>query len=140
MGIHTDIEVVLDHDVEVRDTMNKYDKIDQIKFYSDSENVEIIRPTIEIISHLQSRIKYIPAAPFCYKIRNNMIESFQGIPNLYRFDTIWDAIRFLSNDQRIFYLSKVVHTKGCGYNVFCLSQNNLQACREDKIDSILRRI
>lgn len=136
MGVFNHNEIILHHDVEVRDTMNHYDKIDQIKTCHESDGVEIVRPTIEIINHLQYRIKYISSVATCYLIRNNRLESTRGIPNKYIFKGIWEIVQFLSNDQKIFYLSKVVyHNKE--YHVYALCKNNLQAYRNEKIDIIL---
>ena len=142
MGFIFDKSFVMDPDVHMGTLLSKEGKISIIKEeYRDTHNVEIINPTIDIINYFRDRIKYLPPTTICSAIRNNHLERWNQLPNLYEYLNREEVIKHLEDKTKIYYLSKVVKMRrmlspGYLWKLYVYEKSDIQNQRNNKLTQL----
>lgn len=125
--------IILNHDVEFKNI-----KFDQFLSNISNYSLEVSKPTIDITYLLRGKINYIMPISIGCVIRNNRLETFNVLPNLYRYQSFDEVIKHLSDDSKDYFLVKVERTQF--YNLYVVERSRLAQHRDEKIDQILHGI
>lgn len=125
--------IIWDHDVEFKNL-----KVDHFLTNLSSYSLKVSKPTADISYLLRGKINYIMPASIGCVIRNNRLETFNVLPNLYRYQSFDEVIKHLSDDSKDYFLVKV--ERGQFYNLYVVERIRLAKQRDEKIDKILHGI
>lgn len=145
MGFIGTHNIILNSDMKIDEssTMSYKNKIIDISTYKESENIEIIRPTIMICEYFKEKIEYIIASPRAYTIRSGRLYVYALFTNLYEFTSEDDMIKHLSDDNKDFYLSKVIkynYVHNTIWKLYVAEIDNKSSVRNKKIDLVLNNL
>jgi hypothetical protein len=133
------LTTLLNHDVSIdlRSKMTWSQKIDDISSYLENPDFEVINPTRKVCEYFKDKIGYcLPSSTF-YVIDNGRLEVFNQPLNCLDFHNYDDLIKYLSDEKKTIYVSKITLNSGRIYKAFICEIDNLPNIRNLKIENIL---
>jgi hypothetical protein len=129
---------LLNHDVSInpRSKMTWSQKIDDISSYLENPDFEVINPTVKICEYFKDKIGYcLPSSSF-FVIDNSRLEIFNQPLNCLDFYNYDDLIKYLSDEKKTIYVSKITLNFGRIYKAFIYEIDNLPNIRNHKLEKI----
>jgi hypothetical protein len=131
---------LLNYDVSIhpRNQMSWKQKIDDISSYrEDVDGFEVRNPTKKVCEYFKDKIGYcLPSSTF-YVIDNGRLEIFSQMLNCLEFYNYDDLIKYLGDERKKIYVSKITLNFGRIYKAFIYEIDNLSNIRNLKIENIL---
>jgi hypothetical protein len=131
---------LLNCDVSInhRCQMSWKQKIDDISSYLENPDFEVINPTRKVCEHFKDKIGYcLPSSTF-YVIDNGRLEVFNQPLNCLNFHNYDDLIKYLSDERKRIYVSKITLNFGRIYKAFIYEIDDLLNIRNSKLEEILK--
>ena len=131
---------LLNYDVSIhpRNQMSWKQKIDDISSYREDVDGFVVRnPTKKVCEYFKDKIGYcLPSSTF-YVIDNGRLEIFSQMLNCLEFYNYDDLIKYLGDERKKIYVSKITLNFGRIYKAFIYEIDNLSNIRNLKIENIL---
>jgi hypothetical protein len=131
---------LLNYDVSIhpRNQMSWKQKIDDISSYrEDVDGFEVRNPTKKVCEYFKDKIGYcLPSSTF-YVIDNGRLEIFSQMLNCLEFYNYDDLIKYLGDERKKIYVSKITLNFGRIYKAFIYEIDDLPNIRNLKIENIL---
>jgi hypothetical protein len=130
---------LLNYDVSIdkRSQMTWSQKIDDISSYSERDGFEVINPTRKVCEHFKDKIGYcLPSSKF-WVIDNGRLEVFNQPLNCLEFYNYNDLIKYLGDERKKIYVSKITLNFGRIYKAFIYEIDDLPNIRNIKLSKIL---
>jgi hypothetical protein len=132
---------LLNYDVSIwqRHQMSWKQKISDISSYrEDVDGFEVRNPTKKVCEYFKDKIGYcLPSSTFCV-IDNGRLEIFNQPLNCLEFYSYDDLIKYLSDENKKIYVSKITLTFGRIYKAFIYEIDDLPNIRDNKLEEILK--
>jgi len=131
---------LLNYDVSIDkgSLMTWSQKIDDISSYLESDGFEVINPTRKVCEHFKDKIGYsLPSSKF-WVIDNGRLEIFIQPLNCLEFYNYDDLIKYLGDERKKIYVSKITLTLGRIYKAFIYEIDDLPNIRNSKLEKILK--
>ena len=126
--------------IDKKSTMTCEEKNEFIKEYKEHQGFEIISPTTMICDHFGDNIGYCLPNPNIFGIVDNEIHQIMTRPNIHRFWSIEEAIDYLSDKKKRFYLSKATKTQHShsrwAYEIHVVEIDNIPQLRDEALQSL----
>lgn len=129
--------IVLDFDISLdKASAMTYDqKITDMLGYLEHDGFEVIGPTTDVCQHFKDRIGYCVPAPLAWTLRDNKLHTFRQNLNKRSFPSYDEVVRFLSDETKRFYLSKVTTFRSM-WHVYVIEIDNLPVLRNQKLEDL----
>jgi hypothetical protein len=131
---------LLNYDVSIhpRNQMSWKQKIADISSYrEDVDGFEVRNPTKKVCEYFKDKIGYcLPSSTF-YVIDNGRLEIFSQALNCLEFYNYDDLIKYLGDERKKIYVSKITLNFGRIYKAFIYEIDDLPNIRNLKIENIL---
>ncbi len=140
MGFTNNGLFIINENVDIRGEMSYYQKLEHISEYKEEIGFSVIETTKSVIKHFYDEISYTLPTITCWVVENNRLESWNQMPNLYKYNSYDDVIKHLSDKSKKYYLSKVtkVDIGRCSiWSLYVFEKSNISNIREDKLNKIL---
>lgn len=131
---------LLNCDVSInhRCQMSWKQKIDDISSYLENPDFEVINPTRKVCEHFKDKIGYCLPSPTFYVIDNGRLEVFNQPLNCLNFHNYDDLIKYLSDERKRIYVSKITLNFGRIHKAFIYEIDDLLNIRNSKLEEILK--